>query len=194
VVAGGIGAGKSAVAERLRALGFAVVDADDVAHQVTGPGSATLSVLVDAFGSAVLDHEGALDRAFVADVVFHDATALRRLNAITHGPIGVEIARRLGEAEGDAVFAAIPLFRPEHRAAFSLDAVWAVEVTPETAIRRLVDGRGFSEADARARLANQMSNEERAAIVDRVLWNEGSLEDLYAELDRALDDEGLSRG
>lgn len=194
VVAGGIGAGKSAVAERLRALGFDVVDADDVAHQVTSPGSATLSVLVDAFGTAVLEEEGALDRAFVAEVVFHDPTALRRLNAITHGPIGVEIARRLDEAAGDAVFAAIPLFRPEHRAAFSLDAVWAVEVTPETAIRRLVDGRGFPEADAQSRLASQMSNEERAAIVDRVLWNEGSIDDLYAELDRALDGEGLSRG
>ncbi|HUZ42112.1 MAG TPA: dephospho-CoA kinase [Acidimicrobiales bacterium] len=194
VVAGGIGAGKSVVAERLRALGFDVVDADDVAHQITSPGSATLSVLVDAFGTAVLDQEGAFDRAFIAEVVFHDPTALRRLNAITHGPIGVEIARRLDEAEGDAVFAAVPLFRPEHRAAFSLDAVWAVEATPQTAIRRLVDGRGFSDADARSRLANQMSNEERTAIVDRVLWNEGSLDDLYAELDRALDDEGLSRG
>ncbi len=194
VVAGGIGAGKSAVAERLRALGFVVVDADDVAHDVTAPGSPTLATLVDAFGSAVLDTEGALDRAFVADVVFHDPTALRRLNAITHGPIGVEIARRLNQAEGDAVFAAVPLYRPEHRGAFALDAVWAVQVTPETAIRRLVNGRGFSEADARSRLANQMSNEERTAIVDRVLWNEGTLDDLYTELDGALDDEGLSRG
>jgi dephospho-CoA kinase len=194
VVAGGIGSGKSAVAERLRALGFDVVDADDVAHQVTSPGSATLSVLVDAFGTAVLDGDGALDRAFVADVVFHDPTALRRLNAITHGPIGVEIARRLDEAEGEAVFAAIPLFRPEHRAAFSLDAVWAVEVAPETAIQRLVDGRGFTEAEARSRLASQMTNEERAAIVDRVLWNEGTVDDLYAALDRALDGEGLRRG
>ena len=105
-----------------------------------------------------------------------------------------KIARRLDEAEGDAVFAAIPLFRPEHRAAFSLDAVWAVEVSPETAIRRLVDGRGFTEAEARSRLANQMTNEERTAIVDRVLWNEGTVDDLYAALDGALDGEGLTRG
>lgn len=194
VVAGGIGAGKSVVGERLRALGFEVVDADDIAHDVTAPGSATLSVLVDAFGSAVVDDEGALDRAFVADVVFHDASALRRLNAITHPAIGVEIARRLDAAQGDAVFAAIPLFRPEHRAALSLDAAWAVQVSAETAIARLVNGRGFSEADARARLANQISNSERAALVDRVLWNEGTIEELYAELDDALDDQGLSRG
>jgi dephospho-CoA kinase len=150
--------------------------------------------LVDAFGSAVLDREGALDRAFVAEVVFHDPTALRRLNSITHGAIGVEIVRRLDEADGDAVFAAIPLYRPEHRAAFALDAVWSVQVSPETAIRRLVNGRGFNESDARARLATQMSNDERAAIVDRVLWNEGTVEELYAELDAALAETGLSRG
>src|SRR5271170_7026235 len=105
VIAGGIGAGKSAVAQRLRDLGFSVVDADDVAHDVTSPGSPTLAALVDAFGSAVLEPNGSLDREFVAEVVFHDASALRRLNAITHGPIGVEIARRLDTAEGDAVFA-----------------------------------------------------------------------------------------
>jgi dephospho-CoA kinase len=194
VIAGGIGAGKSAVGKRLRDLGFPVVDADDVAHDVTQPGSATLSALVDAFGSAVLDAEGSLDRVFVADVVFHDASALRRLNAITHAPIGVEIARRLDGADGEAVFAAIPLYRPEHRAVFSLDAVWSVQVSPETAVRRLIDGRGFSEADARARLATQMSNDERAALADRVLWNEGTLTELYAELDAALAEAGLTRG
>jgi len=192
--AGGIGAGKSAVAQRLRDLGFVVVDADDVAHDVTAPGSPTLATLVDAFGSAVLDREGALDRSFVAEVVFHDPTALRRLNSITHGAIGVEIVRRLDEAGGDAVFAAIPLYRPEHRAAFALDEVWSVQVSPETAIRRLVNGRGFNESDAQARLATQMSNDERAAIVDRVLWNEGTVDELYAELDAALAETGLSRG
>jgi dephospho-CoA kinase len=194
VIAGGIGAGKSAVGDRLRSLGFTVVDADDVAHDVTKPGSPTLSALVDAFGSAVLDETGSLDRAFVAEVVFHDPSALRRLNAITHPAIGVEIAQRLDEADGEAAFAAIPLFRVEHRTAFALDAVWSVQVAPETAIRRLVDGRGFSEADARARLANQMSNDERAALADRVVWNEGTLDDLYAELDVALSEEGLARG
>jgi dephospho-CoA kinase len=194
VIAGGIGAGKSAVGERLHSLGFSVVDADDVAHDVTAPGSPTLATLVDAFGGAVLDPDGALDRAFVADIVFHDATALRRLNSITHGAIGVEIVRRLDEADGDAVFAAIPLFRAEHRAAFSLDAVWSVQVAPETAIRRLVDGRGFSEADARARLATQISNDERAQMADRVIWNEGTLDELYAELDEVLAEVGLTHG
>jgi dephospho-CoA kinase len=194
VIAGGIGAGKSAVSGRLRALGYSVIDADDVAHDVTAKGSPALAALVDAFGSAVLANDGTLDRAFVAEIVFNDRTALRRLNRITHGQIGVEIVRQLDEATGDAVFVAVPLFRPEHRAAFALDEVWSVQVDPETAVRRLVEGRGFTEADARARLATQMSNDERERIVDRVFWNEGSLDDLFAQLDAALELVGLAHG
>lgn len=194
VIAGGIGAGKSALSERLRSLGYAVIDADDVAHDVTAKGSPALSALVDAFGSAVLADDGSLDRAFMAEIAFNDATALRRLNRITHGAIGVELMRLLNEATGDAVFVAVPLYRPELRDGWAIDEVWAVQVDPETAVRRLVEGRGFRESDARARLASQMSNDERAGIVDRVFWNEGSREELFAQLDEALDLAGLVRG
>lgn len=192
-VAGGIGAGKTAACERLSALGFAVVDADVIARAVVRPGEPAWVALRDAFGTAVLDERGDVDRAFLADVVFHDGTALRRLNAVTHPAIGREIARQLDAAHGDAVFLALPLFRPEHRAAFRLDEVWAIQVDPSTACERLREGRGYSDDEARARLAAQMSNEERASVVDRVIWNEGSLEDLYARLDEALDALGVSR-
>ena len=194
VIAGGIGAGKSAISERLRTKGYTVIDADDVAHDVTAKGSPALFALVDAFGSAVLTNDGALDRAFMAEIVFNDASALRRLNRITHGAIGLEIVRQLDEATGDAAFVAVPLFRRELRTGFKIDEVWAVQVEPETAVRRLIEGRGFSEADARARLASQMSNDERSAIVDRVIWNEGTLDELYAQLDAALELVGLAHG
>lgn len=194
VLAGGIGAGKSAIADRLKFLGFRVVDADQVAHGVTATGSPAFAALVDAFGRAVLTTDGSLDRAFVAEIVFSDASALRRLNHITHGRIGVEIVRQLDDATGPVVFVAVPLFRPEHRAAFAIDDVWSVQVDPETAVRRLVESRGFTERDARARLASQMSNDERGAIVDRVFWNEGTLDELYAQLDDALDVVALARG
>lgn len=193
-VAGGIGAGKSQVEGRLGALGFEVVDSDAVAHAVTEPGTPAFAALRDAFGDAVLDASGRLDRAFLAEVVFADPTALRRLNDITHPRIGVEILARLEAALGAAAFVALPLFRPEHRAQLRLDSAWAVMVEPETAVRRLVEGRGMSEADARARLASQMSNDERAAIVDRVIWNEGTLDDLDRQVDEALAAEGLARG
>jgi dephospho-CoA kinase len=193
-IAGGIGAGKSVLTERLSGLGWPVIDADVIARQVVEPGAPAWQALRDAFGDAVLDANRSIDRAFLADVVFHDPAALRRLNRITHGYIGVQIVRELDEAHGRAAFVALPLFRPEHRSALRLDEVWAVQVEPETAVARLCDFRGFSEADARARLAAQMSNEEREAIVDRVLWNNGTLEELFGELNSALEETGLAGG
>lgn len=186
-LAGGIGAGKTILSERLAALGWPVIDADVIARKVVQKGEPAWVALRDAFGTAVLTPAGELDRAFMADVAFHDASALRRLNHVTHGYIGSEIIRELDAADADVVFIALPLYRPEHRDAFRLDEVWAVVVDPEIALTRLVEQRGFNEEDARARLAAQMSNEERQALADRVLFNNGSLEELFAQLDSALD-------
>jgi dephospho-CoA kinase len=185
-LAGGIGAGKSAVAEHLTTRGWPVVDADVIARRVVEPGKPAWRALRDAFGTAVLNGDGEIDRAFLAEIVFHDASALRRLNHITHRYIGEELAREIDAAEASVVFVAIPLYRVEHRSQLQLDEVWAIEVDPETAVARLVAGRGFSEDDARARLAAQMTNDERGAIVDRVIRNEGSLEELHTKIDEAL--------
>lgn len=193
-IAGGIGAGKSTVTRYLARLGWPVIDADVTARQITQPGEPAWQALRDAFGDGVLSTDGTLDRDLLAEIVFHDLSALRRLNHITHGRIGAVIVHELDETKGAAVFVALPLFLSEHRPLFGLDEVWAVQVQPETAVARLCEMRGFGEIDARARLANQMTNDERAAIVDRVIWNDGSLESLYTQLDALLGERGLSRG
>ena len=185
-IAGGIGAGKSAVAEHLTSLGWPVVDADVVARRVVEPGEPAWRALRDAFGTAVLTSENEIDRPFLADIVFRDATALRRLNHITHGYIAEEIMRQIAATSADVVFIALPLYRDEHRNQLGLDEVWAVEVDPEVAVARLIESRGFSEADARARLAVQMSNEARRALADRVISNEGTREELTVKVDEAL--------
>jgi dephospho-CoA kinase len=185
-VVGGIGAGKTAVTDRLSTLGFSVVDADEAARHVVEKGQPAWRALQDAFGSAVLTPEGDIDRKFLADVVFHDTSALRRLNHITHGYIGDELVAGAASANGETVFLAIPLYRPEHRAALELDEVWAVLADPETAMERLTTLRGFEGDDARARLAAQVSNNDQAALADRVIWNRGSLEELYSQVDEAL--------
>lgn len=172
--------------EHLTSLGWPVVDADVVARKVVEPGEPAWRALRDAFGTAVLTSTEELDRAFLAEIVFHDATALRRLNAITHGYIGREMVRELDALTGPVAFVAIPLYRAEHRSQLALDEVWAIEVEPETAVARLTALRGFSEEDARARLAAQITNEERSAEADRVIWNEGTLLELYAQIDEAL--------
>lgn len=187
-ITGGIGAGKTTVTDRLASLGFSVVDADEAARRVVEKGKPAWRALRDAFGTAVLTPEGDIDRKFLADVVFHDASALRRLNHITHGYIAVELDEEVRAASGESVFIALPLFAPEHRIVLNLDEVWAVLADPATEIARLTERRGFSEDDARARLAVQMSDDERAALADRVIWNEGTLEELYARVDEALAD------
>ena len=196
-LAGGIGAGKSTAQHILEQRGFPVIDADDVARAVVAPGTPAHRALRDAFGDAILSPDGTLDRAFLAEIVFHDAAALARLNAITHPRVGEEVLARLATAERDGApvaFVALPLFRPEHRAIFGLDSAWAIEVTSDMALTRLVESRHLSREDATARLAAQMSNDERRAIVDHVLVNDGSVDDLAARLDELLIAEGLVRG
>ncbi len=190
-IAGGIGAGKSEATAYLARLGYSVIDADEVARRVVEPGQPAWRALRDAFGDAVLHTNATIDREFLAQVVFGDPTALRRLNGITHAHIGEEIVRELGAVTSPAVFVALPLFRPEHRSAFGLDEVWSVQASPDIALARLVQYRGMSESDARARLASQMSNKERAGIVDYVIWNDGTLEELHAQLREHLRRSGL---
>jgi len=190
-VAGGIGAGKSTVVEFLRDRGFTCVDADDVYADLVQPGSPLLAALVDAFGSAVLSATGHLDRAFVARVVFADRSALRRLNAITHPAVGLEMHRRLDQATSAAAFAAIPLFRESHREQLHLDEVWSVLVEPDVALDRLVSLRHMDEDDARQRLAAQMSNDERLALSDVVIWNNAGRDELATRLVELLGERGL---
>lgn len=190
-LAGGIGAGKSTVVDHLRSMGYVAIDADDVYRDLVAPGQPLLSVLVDAFGGAILTREQGLDRAFLAAVVFSDPTALTRLNAITHPPVGREIRRQLDAATGNAAFAAIPLFRDEHRQSLVLDEVWSVQVAPQIAIERLVEQRGMTEESARRRIENQASNEEREKMADEVIWNNTHRDALWTRIDELLRERGL---
>ena len=179
---GGIGSGKSSVSARLAERGARVIDADAIVREVQGPGTPVLAAMVERFGEAILQPDGSLDRQAVADLVFTDDAALADLNAIVHPAVAAEIARRLEEAAAtdDVVILDVPLLVESGRD--DLAALLVVDVDPELAIERLVEHRGFDEADARARIARQASREERVAKADRVIDNSGSL----AELDRQV--------
>ena len=191
-IAGGIGSGKTAVTGLLERYGIEVIDADVVAREVVEPGKAAWKSLVDAFGKGVLADDGSIDRAFLAGIAFPNPSALRRLNSITHGAIGVEIMRRLDDCQDRHYAVAVPLFRPEHRKLFRMAEVWATEVDPKIAVARLIQHRGFSEVDARTRIASQISNAERTAIVDVVISNDGSLAELEARVAGLLRDRGVN--
>lgn len=190
-IAGGIGSGKSALCDVLESHGVVVIDADHVAREVVEPGAPGWRALVDAFGAAVLHQDGTIDRQFLADVAFPHPPSLRRLNAITHGLIGVTILERLGNLGERPAAVALPLFRPEHRTIFGLNEVWGIEVEPSEAVRRLVTYRGFSENDALARISSQISNAERSKIVDLVITNNGTLQEFQSAVSRLVEARGL---
>ena len=182
---GGIGSGKSSVSARLAERGAAVIDADAIVREVQGPGTPVLAAMVERFGPGILAADGTLDRQAVADVVFTDDAALADLNAIVHPAVGAEIARRLeAEAATDhVVILDVPLLVESGRS--DLAAMIVVDVDPAVAVARLVEHRGFRADDAWARIARQVSREDRLAKADLVVDNSGSLADLDAEVARA---------
>lgn len=175
----------------LERAGIRVIDTDVIARKIVEPGRPAWHALVNAFGLAVTDADGLIDRKFLAAVAFSNATALRRLNAITHGSIGTEVLRALDEAKNVHYAVAVPLFRPEHRTLFRLSEVWATEVEPEVAVSRLIEYRGFSEEDALNRIKSQISNSQRAAIVDVVIPNNGSIDALENHIKSLLLERGI---
>ena len=183
---GGIGAGKSAVADLLVEHGAVLIDADRIAREVVEPGGPAYQPLIDRFGPTIVDAEARIDRPALAAVVFSDPEALADLNAITHPAIGAEMARRKDAAAGaDAVVVLdIPLLKAEHRDTMSLDAVVVVDAPVATALDRLVEIRGMTRADAQSRMAAQVSREERLSGADFVVDNSQDLEHLGNEVDR----------
>jgi dephospho-CoA kinase len=185
---GGIGAGKSAVAERLVALGAVVIDADVLAREAVAPGTDGLAEVVAAFGASVLDDAGALDRAALGRVVFGDEEARRRLEAIIHPRVRARTAELVAAAPPDAVVVNdVPLLvEAGYRDRFTL--VIVVQAPIEVRIERLARTRGMSRAEAEARIAAQATDEQRRAVADVVIDNDGTLEDLRARVDAVWTD------
>jgi dephospho-CoA kinase len=179
---GGIGAGKSEVSRLLAAHGAVIVDADLIAREVVAPGTQGLAAVVAAFGQDVLAADGSLDRPKLGAIVFADPEKLAALNAIVHPLVG----RRSAELEaaagpGAVVVHDVPLLA-ENGLAPLYDVVVVVDAADETRLRRLVELRGMSEEDARARMAAQATREERLAVADLVIDNDGPLERLAPQV------------
>lgn len=188
---GGIAAGKSAVAEELERCGALLVDSDALARLVLEPGTEGLAEVREAFGDRVIAADGSLDRPALAAVVFSDDAARRTLNGIVH-PRVRRMAREIVEQAGpDAIVVQdVPLL-VESGQADAFDLVIVVEAPREERIRRMVELRGMSVADAEARMAAQATDEERAAVADVVIVNDGDLDRLRETVRRVWD--GMDR-
>ncbi|MGI8756976.1 MAG: dephospho-CoA kinase [Acidimicrobiales bacterium] len=182
---GGIGSGKSTVSALLAARGALVVDADAIVREVQASGQPVFEAMVERFGPSIVAADGSLDRQAVADGVFADTAALADLNAIVHPVVGAEITRRLEQVSrtDEVVILDVPLLVESGRD--DLAGLIVVDVDPDLAVARLVGHRGFTDADARARMAHQVSREDRRARADLVIDNSGTLSDLARQVDAA---------
>jgi dephospho-CoA kinase len=179
---GGIGSGKSAVADLLVARGAQLIDADQVARDVVTPGGPAYQPLIDRFGPGIVAADGTIDRPALAAVAFADDAARADLNAITHPAIGAAMISALdAQAETDhIVVLAIPLLTALHRETMKLDKVVVVDCPTDIALERLLAQRGMDRADAEARIRAQISREERKENADYVLDNSGDRSALEA--------------
>lgn len=186
---GGLASGKGVVAARFARRGLPVVNADTLARDVVVPGSDGLAAVVAAFGPAVLDPQGALDRKALGRRVFADPDARRRLESITHPRIQAAKRARMTElAQNGELLACyeVPLL-VEVGLTEELRPVVVVAASEEHQLERAMRRDGLSETDARARLAAQLPLARKIAVADFVIDNDGSLTEAEAEADRVLD-------
>ena len=186
---GGIGSGKSAVADLLVERGAVLIDADQVARDVVAPGGPAYQPLIDRFGPEILATDGTIDRKALAAVAFASEESRLALNAITHPAIGIAMieARDALEESDDVVVLAIPLLTAAHRDTVKLHEVVVVDCPTDVALERLLSQRGFDRADAEARIRSQISREERIKEADYVLDNSGDRVALAVEVSKLWD-------
>jgi dephospho-CoA kinase len=181
---GGIGSGKSAVADMLVERGAVLIDADQVARDVVAPGGPAYQPLIDRFGQGIVAADGSIDRQALANIAFADEESRLALNAITHPAIGIRmIEMRDALADTDhIVVLAIPLLTALHRETVKLHKVVVVDTPTDIALGRLLSQRGFDKADAEARIRSQISREVRVKEADYVLDNSGDRAALEGEV------------
>ncbi len=191
---GPIGCGKSTVGQMLAGLGGTVIDADELAREVTAPGEPTLPAIRQRFGDTVFHADGSLDRAALAEIVFNNEAALRDLEAITHPAVRRRVEALLARAkETKAPFVVIEAIKlVEGGLAQQCDEVWLIDCPPAVQRKRL-RGRGMDAADADRRVAAQ--GDDLVGRLDvllprtvrrRVLPTEGSLEEVRQAVQQAL--------
>ncbi len=186
---GGIGSGKSTIAEYLTELGAKVIDADKVANEVYNPGTEGWKDVVEAFGEEILSSTDEIDRKKLGEIVFNNPQALSKLNKIIH-PRAYELVKsRLEEYHEQGVEAVvlevILLFEAgwDHLA----DVVWVTVASEDTVVNRLTKERGLSEEEILARIRSQTPSEERIKHADEVIYNDGGIDKLKVKVKELWD-------
>ncbi len=182
---GGIGSGKSTVGAMLASLGAVVIDTDLIARRLTMPGGAAIDAIGAAFGAGFIAADGGLDRPRMRAAAFDDVDTRTRLEGILHPLIGLEVEREAGLAAATAAALVfdVPLLVESGRWRGRVDAVWLVDCEEAAQIERVAARPGWTEAAARAVIAQQAPRAARRAAADAVIHNQGiSLAELAAEV------------
>ncbi len=181
---GGIGVGKSTAAAVLAELGAVIVDCDQIGRDVARSDGAAYPGMVERFGPGVVGEDGEINRPALASIVFNDPAALADLNAITHPAIDAVIAERIAAAPADAtVILDMAVLVESDLGKGQYSEVLVIEAPLEDRLDRLSQQRGMDPADARARIASQVSDDERRAVADHVVVNDGDVDVLRQRLE-----------
>ncbi|WP_341314233.1 dephospho-CoA kinase [Paraburkholderia sp. IMGN_8] len=181
---GGIGSGKSTVADLFAAHGVPLVDTDLIAHRITAPQGIAMPQIAAAFGNSFVAADGSLDRARMRTLVFSDDGARKRLEGITHPLIRAETEREQREARGPYVIVVVPLLVESGSWKTRVNRVLTVDCSVETQISRVMRRNAFSREQALAIIARQATREARLAAADDVIDNDDApLDALTAQVD-----------
>ena len=172
---GGIGSGKSSAARIFQQLGAAVVDTDEISHELTRPGGAALAAIRHAFGEAYVAADGGLARARMRQHVFSDATARRKLEAILHPLIRKEVHARVAAAGTPYVVIVVPLLLETGAYRDLLNRILVIDCSEEVQVARTMARSGLAETEVRAIMETQVSRAARLSAADDVLLNDGDL-------------------
>ncbi|HCY62388.1 MAG TPA: dephospho-CoA kinase [Oxalobacteraceae bacterium] len=181
---GGIGSGKTTVANMFAARGAAIIDTDQIAHELTRPGGIAIPAIAAQFGSDFIASTGALDRSRMRDAVFADPAAKRRLEAILHPLIRSECERAAQQAQGPYLILVVPLLVESGNWKQRVSRVLVVDCPEQQQIMRVMDRNGLSEAQVHAIMASQATREQRLAAADDVLSNTEETAALEPQVER----------
>ncbi len=184
---GGIGSGKSLVANMFAERGASIVDTDQIAHSLTGPKGAAMPDILAEFGARMADSRGAMDRAQMRELVFREPAAKRRLEAILHPMIRAATEAAAADASGAYVMLAIPLLVESGAWKQRVNRVLVIDCPEEVQVARVMARNGLAEGQVRAIMAAQVPRAVRLAAADDVIDNGGQIEALTPQVDRLHD-------
>jgi dephospho-CoA kinase len=180
---GGIGSGKSTVADMFAALGVRIVDTDLISHQLTQTGGAAIPAIRDTFGAHLINAQGALDRSRMRELVFSNPEEKKRLEAILHPLIYTQTRQQAASAsEASYTMIVVPLLFESGRYSDWLQRVITVDCPEEAQIARTTQRSRLDEAAVRAIMAQQLNREARLTLADEVILNNGSLDSLKTQV------------